>query len=91
MNSFTLTQLTEQHRCGDGGLTLTCSQCEEQVWVQHLNWFSLECRTCETNRCKSEWLRIREVKNIRMVKFSYQSEQSPVEDGPKTYDEIHGV
>ena len=90
MSSFTLTQLTEQHRCGDGGLTLKCSQCKEQVWVQHLNWFSLECRTCETNRVKSEWLRIK-IKEELSIDRKYASEQSPVEDGPKTYDEIHGV
>ena len=69
------------------GTHVICPVCYSETTFYSSAFFSSECEGCKESIMKEEWLSLRTISETEQ----YAAEQSPVEDGPKTYDEIHGV
>tara|TARA_B100000287_G_C20430442_1_gene701265 strand:+ start:75 stop:437 length:363 start_codon:yes stop_codon:yes gene_type:complete len=69
------------------GTHVICPLCYSETVFYSAAFYSAECEYCKDVIMKEEWLSLRTISETEQ----YAAEQSPVEDGPKTYDEIHGV
>ena len=69
------------------GTHVICPVCYSETTFYSSAFYSSECGYCKESIMKEEWLSLRTISETEQ----YAAEQSPVEDGPKNYDEIHGV
>ena len=69
------------------GTHVICPVCYSETTFYSAAFYSAECEHCKEAIMKEEWLRLRNLNEAKQ----YAAEQSPVEDGPKNYDEIQGV
>ena len=69
------------------GTHVICPECYSETVFYNAAFYSVKCKYCEVVIMKEEWLSLRTISETEQ----YAAEQSPVEDGPKNYDEIHGV
>lgn len=69
------------------GTHVICPVCYSETVFYNAAFYAVECKHCKDMVMKEDWLSLRTISETEQ----YAAEQSPVEDGPKNYDEIHGV
>ena len=69
------------------GTHVICPVCYSETVFYNAAFYAVECKHCKDIVMKEDWLSLRTISEAEQ----YAAEQSPVEDGPKNYDEIHGV